>query len=262
MRKNLINYGVFLLTSFILMSCGGGKSSTSINVDKVNIVGDSKDNIQVVPGTYEIKKIKGTFGDELTISIKLKVTNPFDQSKIDENTAIGNLSLQVLDEKGSPIDLMFSPSEMSDWDKVKSLLKGKSGDEVTVVFKSQGLGDTKTAIAEIMKNGKGIEITRADITNPKTAPIIDNSASSSNSVSEGGDCEQFLSDYEAFADEYVEFMQKYKSNPTDPEMLSDYADMVKKAGEMDANIQDCKSDAGVLSKLLKIQAKIAKAAVK
>jgi len=37
----------------------------------------------------------------------------------------------------------------------------------------------------------------------------------------------FLNDYENWVDEYVEFMKKYKENPTDLSLLKDYADLAK-----------------------------------
>lgn len=42
---------------------------------------------------------------------------------------------------------------------------------------------------------------------------------------------QFLIDYDGFVDEYVEIIKKYKENPADMSILSDYTDMVTKASE-------------------------------
>lgn len=42
---------------------------------------------------------------------------------------------------------------------------------------------------------------------------------------------QFLIDYDGFVDEYVEIIKKYKENPADMSILSDYTDMVSKASE-------------------------------
>ncbi len=257
MKKVMTILGAILFAVTILTSCGGGNDKISLTLDKVTITGDSKDYIEVVPGTYEVKKTKGSLGEELQLSLKFKVTNSYDQNKIDENTAIGNLSLQITDQSGAPIDLDFNPAGVSDWDKIKSLLKGKPGDEVTVLFKPSGF-PSKEAISEVLKNGKGVEITRADVTNPKTEPIIDNSTSTSDA---SGDCDQFCSDYEAFADEYVALLKKYKANPSDASIVSEYSEMISKATDMQESSKDCAADAKAAARINKAVAKIAKAAM-
>ena len=145
---------------------------------------------------------------------------------------------------------------MSDYDKLKSLLKGKSGDEAIILFQISGFPHEED-IEAVLKNGKGIEITRADVTNPKTAPIMDNNVSSSSSGT--GDCEQFCTDYEAFADEYVAFMKKYKANPTDLSIMSEYSEMVQKASDMQDHTKDCMGDSKVAARISKALARIAKA---
>lgn len=252
MRKIRTILSLTLMTTIILVGCSGS-DKTIVTVDKVNITGDAEDYMAVVPGVYEIKKSQGTFGEELTLSIKFKVTNAFVQSKIGEYTNFESLGLQIIDANGSPIDLNFSPSGVSDYDKIKSLLKGKVGDEVMVLFKSDKMGASEEAIAEVMKNGKGIEITSGDIINIITPPIIDNSVSA-----EGGDCEQFYYDYEAFTDEYIDFIKKYKANPTDPDIISEYTDMAIKAAEMQDDMAIC-TDPSYAPKFMKLSAKIANA---
>lgn len=257
MKKVMTIFGAILFASVILTSCGGGNDKLTLTLDKVTITGDSKDYIEVVPGTYEVKKSKGTLGEELQLSLKFKVTNSYDQNKIGDDTGIGNLSLQVTDQSGTPIDLDFSPAGVSDWDKINSLLKGKPGDEVTVLFKPSGFPD-EAGISEVLKNGKGVEITGADVTNPKTEPIIDNSTSSTDA---SGDCDQFCSDYEAFADEYVALMKKYKANPSDASILSEYSEMMSKAADMQESSKDCAADAKAAARISKAVAKISKAAM-
>ncbi len=256
-------FGAILFALTTVTSCGGGKDSVSLTIDKVAITGDAKDYIQVVPGTYEVKKTKGTLGEELQVSLKLKVIKEYDQTKIDENTAIGNLSLQVTDDKGAPIDVDFSPAGTADWDKINSLLKGKIGTEVTVLFKPMGFGPDENLISEIFKNGKGLEITGADVTNPKTEPIIDNSPASdesddSEASSPSGDCEQFCSDYESFVDEYISIMKKYKANPGDMSIMGDYTEIMQKASEMQESSKDCMGDPQFASRISKALQKMSK----
>jgi hypothetical protein len=261
MKKVMKFLGVLFFASILLTSCGDSEEKLVLKVDKVSINGDSKEYIEVVPGEYELKKVKDELGeDQLQISIKFRVKNEFDQSKMDENTDLGNLSLRITDSNGSPINLEFDPADISDYDKLTSLLKSKKGDEVTVLFKPMAFGD-EALIKEVLKNGKGIEITSADITNLKSESNIDNSISSDETESTSGDCEQFCADYEEFANEYVAFMKKYKSNPSDMSILAEYSEMVQRASEMQESSADCSADLTVAARITKALSKIAKAAM-
>lgn len=46
-----------------------------------------------------------------------------------------------------------------------------------------------------------------------------------------------MDSYEAFYDEYCNFMKKYAENPTDLELLTEYTDMVSKLAEMDKKFE-------------------------
>lgn len=46
-----------------------------------------------------------------------------------------------------------------------------------------------------------------------------------------------MDSYEAFYDEYCDFMKKYAENPTDLELIAEYADMVSELAEMDKKFQ-------------------------
>jgi len=261
MKRFMLLIGATVFASTIFTSCGGGNDKVTLTLEEVSIIGDAKDYFEVVPGDYEVKKTNGALGDELQLSLKLKVTNTFDQEKIDEYTGIGNLSLQVTDENGTPINLDFSPAGVSDWDKINSILKGNIGDEVTVLFTQSGFPDEE-AINQVLTNGKGVEITRADVTNPKSETIIDNSsASADNSQNGSGDCDQFCSDYESFVDDYVAFMKKYKANPSDMDILTEYSEMVSSAASMQENAADCAADPSSAARISAAAAKIAKAAM-
>jgi hypothetical protein len=262
MKTKITILGLTLIIAMILVSCGGS-NKTIVTVDKVSITGEAKDYMAVVPGAYEITKTKGTFGEELTLSIKFKVTNSFDQSKIGEYTEFESMHLQIINDKGSPIDLDFSPSGVTDYDKIKSLLKGKPGDEVTVVFKSDEMNRSEEAIAEVMKNAKGVEITCGDIINLVTEPIIDNSASAEDadsSTDDSSDCEQFITDYEEFVADYIKVLKKYKANPSDTSILTEYTELAQKASEMQSQASDC-TDLKYATRLLQLSNKMAKAAL-
>ena len=46
-----------------------------------------------------------------------------------------------------------------------------------------------------------------------------------------------MDSYEAFYDEYCDFMKKYAENSTDLKLIAEYADMVSELAEMDKKFQ-------------------------
>lgn len=51
-----------------------------------------------------------------------------------------------------------------------------------------------------------------------------------------------MDSYEAFYDEYCEFMKEYKANPTDIKLLAEYSDMAKKLVDMDEAFKEWESN--------------------
>ena len=51
-----------------------------------------------------------------------------------------------------------------------------------------------------------------------------------------------MDSYEAFFDEYVEFMNQYKNDPTNAELLAQYSDMLSKEAKMLKEFDDMKND--------------------
>lgn len=51
-----------------------------------------------------------------------------------------------------------------------------------------------------------------------------------------------MDDYEAFYDEYCDFMKKYKENPSDLSLITEYADMAAKLIDMDEAFEEWDQD--------------------
>ena len=51
-----------------------------------------------------------------------------------------------------------------------------------------------------------------------------------------------MDSYEAFYDEYCDFMKKYSDNPTDLKLLAEYADMLEKVKDMDEKFSEWSDD--------------------
>ena len=52
-----------------------------------------------------------------------------------------------------------------------------------------------------------------------------------------------MDSYEAFYDEYCDFMKKYNDNPSDLKLLAEYADMLSEAADMDEAFEEWDEEA-------------------
>ena len=107
-----------------------------------------------------------------------------------------------------------------------------------VLFSSYGISDTKT-----------------NETNNKTfSTIFDNTVPES----EDDDCDQFLKDYERFVDKYIVVIKKYKANPSDATVMTEYSKLASEAARWSGKTPDC-SETKHVQKLAQIAAKLSKA---
>ena len=101
--------------------------------------------------------------------------------------------------------------------------------------------------------------TETPTTETPTTETPSSEATTDETASTGDDCEAFCKEYEEFADNYVALMKKYKKNPADASILSEYTDMVSQATDMQGKAKDCAGDAKVAARLSKVATKMASA---
>ena len=77
-----------------------------------------------------------------------------------------------------------------------------------------------------------------EILSEQTSKIDDSAEASSNGI----EWKQFLRDYEEWVDKYIEITKKYKNNPTDMSILSDYTNMMTELTEWYDKIDEVQSD--------------------
>ena len=77
---------------------------------------------------------------------------------------------------------------------------------------------------------------------------------------------QFLKDYEGWVDNYIEITKKYKANPSDLSILTDYTEMVseltewsEKADEIELELKDSDAALEYSNELMRIANKLAEA---
>lgn len=260
MKKLTTILAVIIFASVIFASCNGGaKKDESVKIKpKTTIIkGDLGDYFEVVDKEYEIKKNEGEMFTLITVEVKRNSKdftfpttniNPFGTNG-GEDYHVG-FGIELLGESGpitvvpATADGMGGPYDSKDVTALMTLKKGETGYIRWSVENLDGL--------------KSFQLSSA-LQKEEHSASSDDSGDDSGDVS--GDCDQFCSDYEAFADEYVALMKKYKANTSDATILSEYTEMLSKASEMQESSKDCAADTKVAARISKAIARIAKAAM-
>lgn len=278
MKKLFTIYGALLFSCFILTNCGGSNNKekiiladppTDLKYESVILIdGPLSEYIEVVPGSYLFELVKDEreymTGYNGSMKVKFKIIKPTDiKTGIGYNAYGPCLEGKVLDEQGAPLDFLLSISTDKD---LATYLKRGSGEEwLTLNLSAQGLINNQSEadkMLEKFKKGKKIRF---------NSEIIEEKSASGNSSSDGSqvekkssesstDCDEFLKGYEKFMDKYIAILKKYKANPTDASILSDYTSMLTEAQEWSTKTADCAADPKFASKISAIQMKIANAA--
>ena len=245
--------GIMLITS-----CGGGKKESviaKVKPDKVEISGDLSDYLQVVDNEYEITDDWGG-----NLSIKVKAIKPMSAEELKGNDF--DLSASLLGDNGMPVSGTGEFTvEYASKDKLLSLLKKGSGEEVIQLkaqlgsYKAEEHADKskKFSVSSTMK-AKEKQTTSTTENSDNTSATTEETATTSSS-----DCDQFITDYEDFVNNYIKIIKKMKANPSDMSIMTEYTEMASKAATMQTDAANC-TDAKYASKLLKLASKMASAA--
>ena len=132
-----------------------------------------------------------------------------------------------------------------DYDKIKELATSSGG-----LFSSSNDNATSPATAPPAEPAPPAD-GAAPVAPPAPAPNADGNSTS--------DCDQFIKDYGAFVDSYIKVLKKYKKNPSDPNILAEYTEVVQKATEMQSNAATC-NDPKYAAKLMSLANKMTAAA--
>lgn len=252
-------FGTILFLSTTLTSCGGSDGEktnvVTIKPKSTSIKGDLGDYFEVIDKDYVIKKEEGSFMGGGIISVEVKRTDKDFDFPIDNINPFGTdggedyhigFGIELLGESG-PIDVkqateggMSGPYSSEDVIGLMKLKKGETGYIRWSVDKLDGL--KSFLISSALQKEEHI-------------------SEASYSEMEVGDCEQFCIDYEAFADEYVALLKKYKANPSDASIITEYSEMTSKAAEMQESSKVCAADAKTAARINKAVSKIARAAM-
>lgn len=143
----------------------------------------------------------------------------------------------------------------SDWLDARSDIYG---DWLNV--KSEFLYDDNFDVDDILEKKNTSSTTEGKTDDKNETSIPDNTASLNE------EWRQFLKDYEKWVDDYIAIVKKYKDNPTDMSILSDYTEMVadlaewsSRADEIELELEDTDAALEYSQELLRIAAKLAEA---
>ena len=281
MKKLITSLGALTLASFILFSCGGTNNNkekatlpdppTDLKYESVALIdGPLSEYIEVVPGNYffELQESKYINNYDGTMKVKFKFIKPI---KVKSGTGYNHygpsLKGKALDDQGVPLD--FSLSISADKDLATYLNRGSGEEWLILRLSGQGLIDDQADAEKLIKKfkkGKKIRF-NSEIIEEKFASGTSSSQSSeeeseeeTSSSSYSGDCDRFLKNYEKFITDYIAILKKYKANPTDMSIMSDYTEMVSEATKWADFNEDCANDPSFIGKYTELQMKIANAA--
>lgn len=253
MKKVLRILGAVIFASTILTSCSGGDGTKESELKSNEFKGGLSDYFEIVDGTYklEIRTYNSGENSEAVLKVQVKRNEKpfeFDAVELAGYSKYSNryieLQCELLDDKKVPV-------ETAGTDGLKSLAALRPDETGWAEFsfpaghaekfekvQSFNLLSTIKLLSEINSSGSSVTTSETD-----ESPT-------------NFDCDQFIRDYSDFADSYVKLMKKYKANPNDTSIVSDYTEAAQKALEMQKNASLC-SDPKYAAKLIEIAKKIA-----
>jgi len=92
--------------------------------------------------------------------------------------------------------------------------------------------------------------------NKSEKPIVDIGGTSINDTiinSQHFGCEQFLRDYEAWVNTYINLIKRYQKNPKDKTIIEDYEKMLAEIGKWDIRSRECMKDSAIRIKYVELQ---------
>lgn len=268
----------YVLCLLGIIGCSGGigtisdKASSNCEYASVTFIqGPLAEYVEVVKDVYPLEFIKNENSSneyDGIVKAKFKFLKPFDvKVEVESQNAI--LYGTILDEKGIPLDFRLSTDSNNE---LETFLKKGYGEEwllFTLPEQNQDIKDLRNILDKgrviLFKsetNGDGLndDYTYSDSENESSEDANYEPTSTNGSTQSDSDCEKYIKGYERFVDRYIQILKKYKANPTDMSLISDYTEMVSEAEEWSSKAVDCSGDARFAAKIVEIQLKIANAA--
>ena len=259
--KQTLNLLTTAVITISLVACGGGNKDTTSVIIKpktTTIKGDLGDYFEVVDKEYTIKveDPEGLF-QEGTIFVEVKRNHKdftFNSDKLNPFGTNGEedyhfgFGIEFLTDAGPALVRAATDDYYLPREECISLMKLKKGET----------GYLSWSIEQTKFDGlKTFELSSA-MEKSEQSSVSSSSDGNNSSAGSSQDCDKFIKDYEAFVNSYIKLLKKYKANPTDASILTEYTEAAQEAIEMQTNATDC-NDAKYVSKLLELANKMAQA---
>ena len=93
---------------------------------------------------------------------------------------------------------------------------------------------------------------------PNNKEEVSSSVVEEKSSDGNGDCDKFIKDYEEFVNNYIVVLKKFKENPSDMTIITQYSEMAAKAANMETDAKDC-TDPKYITKVSELVTRLSKA---
>ena len=200
----------------------------------------SDSSLGLLKGTYQ-----GPFGaNELLINIE----SINEDGAVDGYNVVKNnrrvLTGSVI-RNGTNYDFILKEPGDGEWDGVFTF----------TITENQATGTWKANNGKLSRN-----FTLEKAAQGKTTILKERSEAKIVNKDDVSKCDKFLKDYEKFMKDYIAILRKYKANPSDMSIMSDYTKMVSEASKWANYDKDCTNNPEFIGKFTEIQMKIANAA--
>lgn len=260
-----------LILMSLLISCSTTPTEKVLSIADVEITGDAKENLKVIPGEYTMKVVD----DVIVIPIKFElikkyaeITGHNDIREWGTYPELGNIDLIPLDKMGIPvpdIGLDFRPATTNEYAKFEDILTGEVGDQKLIVFQWSYFSN-KEKIKRIMTETEGVEIGDADFIvwskDISGSTTKTSQSSGTNANNDSREWSELLDSYEEYVDNYIKILNKVKDG--DATAMTEYVEIMKNANELAEKFDNAKDEmsADDYSRFMKLQTKMLDAAAK
>jgi hypothetical protein len=259
----MVKYLTLFLCVFILASCGSSENKTpsapakpivvvaSLAPDTNEISGPLGEYLRIVDKSYDAEANDREYNLTLTVEA-IKPTGPINTG----GWMCAEMSLTLLNDNGMPIS-GFTPATLFEGNnELRNILVSGSGQAFLKFKDYEPKADSliKTLAKSFMISGRPLtdHIDPAQVSKTETTSLEEEeSTSNSSSASTSSSCEQWLKEYDSWVTKYIAFMRKYKKNPADMSMLSDYSRLTSEMTKWANGNSDC-DDAASIARMTEI----------
>jgi hypothetical protein len=262
MKKFIIPL-VLLLT---ILSCDGPSAPsappkpitvlTSVSPKSTEISGTLGEYLKIVDAAYDVEGNDRQYSITLTVEA-MKPTGPINSG----GWKCAEMSLTLLNEKQMPVSGLDPATSADGLKELHNILVVGSGQAFIKFSDYKNNADSliKNFATSFIISGRPLndhveqsQLSTSDAnTTSESSVATSTQDSDTNSSSTNSECKKWLDDYDSWVTKYIAFMRKYKKNPADMSMLSDYSRLTSEMTKWANGNSDC-DDAASIARMTEI----------